>query len=95
MKDKNHYKLSELEGSGLSIQFQEPSFEDLQERYEKRLQEITSRYDNKEKRLNDILSGTNEDVSSTEIEKLRLEIGELEEQIQEEYVPQYIVDQDF
>ncbi len=95
LKDKNHYKLSELEGSGLSIQFQEPSFEDLQERYEKRLQEITSRYDNKEKRLNDILSGTNEDVSSTEIEKLRLEIGELEEQIQEEYVPQYIVDQDF
>ncbi|MGR5962297.1 hypothetical protein ACT7DN_15540 [Bacillus paranthracis] len=49
LKDKNHYKLSELEGSGLSIQFQEPSFEDLQERYEKRLQEITSRYDNKEK----------------------------------------------
>lgn len=95
LKDKNHYKLSELEGSGLSIQFQEPSFEDLQERYEKRLQEITSRYDNKEKRLNDILSGTNEDVSFTEIEKLRLEIGELEEQIQEEYVPQYIVDQDF
>ena len=30
LKDKNHYKLSELEGSGLSIQFQEPSFEELQ-----------------------------------------------------------------
>ena len=62
MKDKNHYKLSELEGSGLSIQFQEPSFEELQ-KYEERLQEITTRYDNKGQRLNDILSSTNEDVS--------------------------------
>ncbi|MGH0514133.1 dynamin family protein [Bacillus cereus] len=95
LKDKNHYKLSELEGSGLSIQFQEPSFEELQERYEERLQEITTRYDNKEQRLNHILSDTNEDVSHAEIEKLRLEISQLEEQVQEEYVPQYIVDQDF
>lgn len=95
LKDKNHYKLSELEGSGLSIQFQEPSFEELQKKYEERLQEITTRYDNKEQRLNDILSGANEDVSPAEIEKLRLEISELEEKVQEEYVPQYIVDQDF
>ncbi len=95
LKDKNHYKLSELEGSGLSIQFQEPSFEELQKKYEERLQEITTRYDNKGQRLNDILSGTNEDVSPAEIEKLRLEISELEEKVQEEYVPQYIVDQNF
>ncbi len=95
LKDKNHYKLSELEGSGLSIQFQEPSFEELQKKYEERLQEITTRYDNKEQRLNDILSGTNEDVSPAEIEKLRLEISELEEKVQDEYVPQYIVEQDF
>ncbi|MDR4985963.1 dynamin family protein [Bacillus cereus] len=95
LKDKNHYKLSELEGSGLSIQFQEPSFEELQERYEERLQEITTRYDNKEQRLNHILSDTNEGVSPAEIEKLRLEISELEEKVQEEYVPQYIVDQNF
>ncbi|WJE21163.1 dynamin family protein [Bacillus cereus] len=95
LKDKSHYKLSELEGAGLSIQFQEPSFEELQERYEERLQEITTRYDNKEQRLNHILSDTNEDVSHAEIEKLRLEISQLEEQVQEEYVPQYIVDQDF
>lgn len=45
--------------------------------------------------MNDILSGTNEDVSPAEIEKLRLEISELEEKVQEEYVPQYIVDQNF
>lgn len=95
LKDKNHYKLSELEGSGLSIQFQEPSFEELQERYEERLQEIATRYDNKEQRLNHILSDTNEDVPHAEVEKLRLEISQLEEQVQEEYVPQYIVDQDF
>ncbi|MGG3756135.1 GTP-binding protein [Bacillus anthracis] len=95
LKDKNHYKLSELEGSGLSIQFQEPSFEKLQERYEERLQEITTRYDNKEQRLNHISSDINEDVSHAEVEKLQLEINELEKQVQEEYVPQYIVDQDF
>ncbi|CAM4247682.1 MULTISPECIES: dynamin family protein [Bacillus] len=95
LKDKNHYKLSELEGSGLSIQFQEPSFEELQKKYEERLQEITTRYDNKGQRLNDILSSTNEDVSPAEIEKLRLEISELEEKVQEEYVPQYIIDQNF
>ncbi|MGM2818196.1 dynamin family protein [Bacillus cereus group sp. Bce001] len=95
LKDKNHYKLSELEGSGLSIQFQEPSFEELQKKYEERLQEITTRYDNKGQRLNDILSGTNEDVSPAEIEKLRLEISELEEKVQEEYVPLYIIDQNF
>ncbi|MCQ6274781.1 dynamin family protein [Bacillus sp. V3B] len=93
--DKKHYKLSELESSGANIEFQEPSFEDLQERYQERLQELAEQYDSKKNRLEQVLNDPNENVLDTEIEELQQAMVQLEEQMREEYVPEYIVDENF
>ena len=95
ISDKNHYKLSELESSDANIQFQEPSFEDLQERYQERLKELATQYDSRKNRLQRMINDSNENVLDGEIEALQQSIVQLEEQMCEEYVPEYLIDENF
>lgn len=92
--DRNLYQLSKLEGTEVQFQYNEPTYDDLQARYEERIVEITEQYQAKKNRLQLLVSEGNQD-SASEMEQINQALIELEAQLQEEYKPEYIDDINF
>lgn len=95
MVDKKQFKITELESLNVNIEYQEPSFEELQERYQNRLQKLAAQYDERKNRLQQMLTDTTENGLGTEIEEVQQVMHQIEEQMHEEYVPNYKLDENF
>jgi hypothetical protein len=89
------YQLSGIAHTESKIQYQEPTFEELQVRYAERLQQITNNYEVKKNKLISLLEADATVESGEEIESLKMAIEEIEGQLLEEYVPQYLKDENF
>jgi small GTP-binding protein len=90
--DAKAYRLSELEEATVNIQYQEPTFADLQTMYEDRLKQISRDYQLKKDKLDLLLSSETAATAEDEVESIQQSLSELEEQLLEEYVPQYVQD---
>jgi Dynamin family len=85
--------LSELEPLQSQIHYQEPNFADLHGIYQERLKQISSQYSSKKQRLEMMLNGELQQCSAEEIDLLNQELEVLEHKLLEEYVPQYVKDE--
>lgn len=89
------FTLSELAPLHASVQIQEPNLSDLQANYMERLQQINTEYESKKQRLDSYLNGDTHRVSEEEINVLHKEMEILEDELLQEYIPKYIMDENY
>lgn len=92
--DENAIVLSDIKGTNVNIKIPSIDFSDIERRYNAKEKALEAEIINITSRL-EYLENNNLDNTESEKEMLDRKLTELEEQLNEEYIPQYIVDQEF